>query len=190
MKRSIAILGVAISMAGCDAGHPASAPPPPPKPRAEAWVYSDKKDPMTDEVRHAGCVRSNNSVQLQPPYHPTKAMLCARSSKSEPMAVTIYLVDGGQFFCSAYKHCKISWRADETNASDTEALTPSDGSTDQIVFDDLGGPVVMVAIMAQSNVMRVEAEFYQAGRQVMEFSTRDFDPRRIGWDYAPNHKPS
>jgi hypothetical protein len=189
MKATITVLAALPALAACDARAPAAISPPAPEPsHVETWRYSDIKDPMTDVVMHQGCVTSNYSVDLQPPYRPTKAILCARTSKKEPMAVTVFLGGDGQFVCTSYKHCAVSYRADEAKAGTLAAVTPSDGSTNQVFIDD-SGVVVMVALMAQSKVMRVEAEFYRAGRQVMEFNTDDFDPRRIGWDYAPSHKP-
>lgn len=143
----------------------AETPPPP-----NSWDYSTETDPITDKVTKTACVTSNNEVQLTWPYSNVRARLCLRNSPRHGRDVFVHLLGDGQMLYRSYDTGTVTVRFGDAAAQKFSAVGSSDGSSN-VVF--ITNRARFEAGAAKAPVTKIEAEFYQAGNQVMEFNTAD-----------------
>ncbi|ANP47796.1 hypothetical protein [Candidatus Viadribacter manganicus] len=147
-------------------------PPPPPSP----WVYTSDVDEMSDQRISHACTMSTNIIQLEFPYPAQRVTLCVRQHPRWGQDVIVRLERGGQFLCTSYRACTVRVRFDEGEASAYSALEPSDNSSDAIFIQN---DARFIANLRRSSRVIVEANFFQAGAQRMNFDTSQFEwPRR------------
>lgn len=176
----IALLGVPAGLVLWFNASPATAPPaaPPAAPGTAAvdaplvtsigWVYDVLTDPMVDKRGHSACVRSDDQVQLQPPYSPVGAHLCISQRPKGQVYVLLTLDGDGQILCRSYETCSVHLRLDNGPMRTISGIGPSDGSTNAVFL--LGTGKLIPQIKA-SSVTRIELEYYQAGQQALTFKT-------------------
>lgn len=135
------------------------------------WTYSEEVDPLTDKVTRWACVKSTNQVELEPPYENVQAQLCVRHDPRHGRDVYVRLLGDGQLLYRSYRPGQVTVRFDDKPASKWTAVGSSDGSSN-IAF--LTSPAKFEAAMTAAKTTLIEAEFYEAGAQVMRFPTHDF----------------
>ena len=136
------------------------------------WDYTSDIDPMTDKSVKLACITSSNAVRLSPPYEPTRAKLCLRSHPKHGRDAFVALEKDGQVMCRSYEGCTVQVRFDKSSARSFSAVGSNDGSTD-IFF--IRNTAKLEAGIQSAAVTAVQAEFYQAGNQVILFDTKGFD---------------
>lgn len=139
----------------------------------DPWRYRDEPDPMTDKVTHIACVTSTERVVLSSPYVPQYPELCVRKGPKFGLDAYITLPEGGQFMCRSYSgQCSVKVRRDDAPAVTYSGGEASDGSSD-ILF--IRNAKSLLAAIEAGKVLRIEAEFYQAGLQPMAFPVERFN---------------
>ncbi len=180
MRGWISILTIAAItlLGGCEE----KKPPPPPKPVAEAWRYAHDIDPMSGKPRYSACLRSDNAVQLSPPYKPTKGVLCLLRDARAGSGVVLRLEGDGQIVCDGGGPCAIAVRFDERDIEPFKIRPLSDGSTNAVTFPDQVESDVLGIYLGGAHKARFELEFYRNGHQVLIFSPQGLDFSKTGWD--------
>jgi hypothetical protein len=155
--------------AGAVTGAPAgAATTAPPAAAPTSWNYHSEKDPMTDGVTYTACTTSTNQVALNPPYGTVNADLCIRQSPKYGLDVIVQLDGDGQFMCPSYEDCRVNVRFGSTPQQHWTATGPADNSTTSIFLRNQGKAV---AALKTAPTTLVEATFYDAGDQTMQFNT-------------------
>lgn len=130
------------------------------------WTYTRETDEMSGREKVIACVVSTNSVRLKWPYKAQPVRLCVRKHPSKGVDVYVRLTDDGQFICDSWDGCTVRLRFDELEAAAYSAVTSDSGSRD-IIF--LSNHKRFLANVGKAKTLRVEANFYEAGSQVMIF---------------------
>lgn len=136
------------------------------------WAYSESKDPMTDGTTQSACVMSQDKVELQPPYEPVTADLCIRQSPQHGLDVMVALNGDGQMMCRSYDGCTVKVRFGEGEQQTFSAIGPADNSSNMVFIEN---PRRFLAAVKMAPITRIQATFYEAGNQVMEFKTADLE---------------
>ncbi|MFC7379062.1 hypothetical protein [Brevundimonas sp. GCM10030266] len=149
-----------------------------PEPKASAeppspWVYTRDVDPMDDSVTELACVTSTNEAQLGWPYGNLGARLCIRKTKKWGTDIFIAMNGDAQILCRSYDECRIPTRFGEADPVRYRGTDSADGSS-HIAFIADGSVGGFIERLKDADTTRVSLTFYQAGDQVMEFNTRDF----------------
>lgn len=146
------------------------------------WAYREDKDPMTDGMTHSACVTSRDRVGLQPPYDPVTADLCIRQSPQHGLDVMVGLNGDGQMLCQSYRSCSVKVRFGDGQQQTFSAIGAADNSSNMVFIENARR---FVEAVKSAPVTRIQATFYEAGDQVMEFKTADLEwPRPTS--NAPN----
>ncbi len=140
--------------------------PPPSK-----WIYNKRDDAMGGSVSTA-TVESTNSFKFDFPYRGTQhATLTIRKEKGMDVLLSI---EQGQFMCTL--GCSFMVRFDDEKSVRWRATGASDHSTTTVF---LRRESKFVKALSKTNVLRIEAQFYQAGSRVLEFPVDRLDRRRL-----------
>lgn len=140
--------------------------------RPMTWQYSAQRDEVQGAWAYSACLYSQNTVRLDWPYREQLVELCVRQHPRWGQDVTIRLTAGGQFLCDGYRGCTVSVRFDDGAPSSYSAAEPADLSTDILfIVDD----AQFVAALTEASRVVVEAQFYQAGAQVLMFDVGDLE---------------
>lgn len=172
----LAVIGGANSTVG-DADTGARGYTAPAAPPAPAWSYSTYNDEMSGRPETSACIDSSALIRLDWPYEAQYPRLCIRQSPRHGQDVIIRLPKGGQFICRSYNNCTIKVRFDEGEIQSFSAAEAADSSTD-ILF--VTNDRRFVTAMRNAEMVRIEAEIYQAGAPTMVFPVKDFDAERAG----------
>ncbi|MEZ4380403.1 MAG: hypothetical protein R3A79_03590 [Nannocystaceae bacterium] len=136
-------------------------------PPPSEWRYAVRDDPMGGQIAFAK-VLSRNTFEFDFPYAgEQRASLTIREGKGTDV---ILAVERGQFTC--FMGCAVQVRFDDGAAERWRAVGPSDHST-QSLF--LRREAAFVKRLKGARVVRIEAEFFQEGRRVLEFPVARFD---------------
>jgi len=129
---------------------------------AAGWVYDQREDKMGGTI-HSADILSKNTVSFDFPYQGEQgATLSIRKHPRWGTSVMIS-IRRGQFVCRS-SGCALTVRFDDGKAMRFMASEPSDGSSNLLFFDrDISAEI------RKSNMLRVEAVFYQEGARVFEF---------------------
>ncbi|MFZ4605180.1 MAG: hypothetical protein ACOYM5_02880 [Caulobacter sp.] len=138
--------------------------------REEQWEYAGASDPMGTGRSDWACRLSVADVSLNSPYPDQRVRLCLRKSTRHGDDIYVTLPEGGQFICRVYNGCTVRVRFDDGPATAWTALEASDGSSN-ILF--LRGASRFFTRVRGTKRVLIEAEFYEAGVQTMEWSTAD-----------------
>lgn len=144
-------------------------PPPPPSP----WDYTSDSDEMSDSRISHACTSSTNTVSLGWPYETQRVTLCIRQHPRWGQDAIVRLERGGQFLCTSYGGCTVRVRFDDGEAAAYSASEPSDNSTDTLFISN---DARFIGNLRRSSRVIIEANFYQAGAQLMSFETE-----RLEW---------
>jgi len=134
----------------------------------DGWIYNSDVDKMTDKTTRTACVVSVNQVRLDWPYKAVNAQLCLRNSPQFGRDAYVSLMGDGQVMCRSYDGCTVKVRFDDGAQQDFSASSSSDGSSNVFFIDNRAR--LETGLKSASRTL-VQAEFYQAGVQSMEFNT-------------------
>lgn len=136
------------------------------------WTYRNAVDPMTDRTTHFACVTSTNQIRLNPPYDDVRAELCIRQSPRYGLDVYVQLLGNGQILCRSYNNCTVKVRFGDGAQQSFSATDATDGSSN-VIFISNADRFTTGAKTADAT--RVQMTFYEAGDQVVEFSTKGLE---------------
>lgn len=135
------------------------------------WQKTTVVDKMTGRPSHRLFIAKSEQVPPMPsPYEGANTAFLTLAVGAIPGgAQTTFGVLKGQFVCPAGpRGCEVRVRFDDAEPIDVAARVPADLSTNVLVLD--ADSRVLGGLMRAERVL-VEALFYQAGRQVVEFRT-------------------
>jgi hypothetical protein len=138
----------------------------------KSWEYRETTDPMTDGTTYFACVTSNGEVNLTSPYEPVTADLCIRKAPRSGVNVMVSLNGDGQMLCQSYQSCDISIRFGDGAPQTFSAIGPSDNSSHMVFIENESR---FLKAVQSAPITRIQATFYQAGDQVMEFNTANLE---------------
>lgn len=141
---------------------------------AASWEYENKVDKMSGEDAKMAWVRSDNSLNLQFPYSgPNYGSLWIRRHPKYGTDV-IVKIDKGQVLCRSYEPCSVMVKFDDAKPVRFTG-TPSADHDSTMVFLDPVSKFIAQAKTAKK--ILVQFTVYQAGDQILEFST----PNTLNW---------
>jgi hypothetical protein len=147
---------------------------PPAPPQNENWHFDTSPDQMTGKPVKQATVMSTNSLTLDFPYRGNNyGQLTVRQHPKYGLDV-IVSVEKGQMLCGSYDGCFVQVRFDEAPPANFSASEPADHSTTHLFLDN---PKRFIAGASKAKQIRVAFSMYQAGTQVLEFST----PTSLAW---------
>jgi hypothetical protein len=135
---------------------------------ASAWTYTKVKDDMNGDGVIA-CTTSTDEVQLTAPYGAVKAELCLRKMPKSGLNAYVRLLGDGQFMCTSYEGCRVRLKFGLGPARPVHAEEPSDNSSNFVFIED--APLVLAGAR-KSETALFEANYYQAGEQIVHFPTK------------------
>jgi len=139
------------------------------------WKYRSEKDDMSDLLTSFATIETTNHITFDFPYEgPQKATLWLRNHPRVGKDA-ILSIEKGQFLCRI-DECSVLIRFDDSKASIYSASEPSDGSTTDIFISNFPR---FYSMLKNSKKLRIEAEFYQEGRRVLDFDVSGFDEARL-----------
>lgn len=134
------------------------------------WTYSERKDPMTDEVVQTAITKSKNAFEFGSPYGGRQRASLMIRFRAEDQFEVLLLIERGQFMCSI-SDCTIGVRFDDQKATPWMASESTTGDP-EILF--LNSAQRFVQKLAGAQRVLIEAYFYQEGRRVIEFGVGGF----------------
>lgn len=136
-------------------------------PVINTWEYSEQIDKMTSKKTKFAVIRSNESLNLEPPYDGDNYGRITLRQKGE---LNIYIaVDKGQI-SGGYDNNYIMVRFDDGKAIRFNYNEPQDYSSDLIFIDNESK---FLAKLKKSKKVLLSLPFYQNGNQILEFNTSD-----------------
>ena len=140
-------------------------------PPPSEWRYNVRDDPMGGAVATAA-VQSSNSFEFEFPYQGIQhATLTIRSDDGTDVILSI---EQGQFLCTM--GCSVMVRFDDGPTDRWRAVGPSDHSTESIF---LRKESQFLKQLKNARVLRIEADFFQEGKRVLEFPVARFDASKV-----------
>lgn len=138
------------------------------------WKYSTPTDAMTSKPIKLAVLQSDNSLDLDRPYSGVNyGNLVIRQSPRQGLDI-MFSVDKGQIICDRYNGCAVSVRFDDAPPMRFNAGGSSDHDS-KVLF--LRNESKFVAAAAKAKRILVQVVIYQAGQQVLEFSS----PKPLEW---------
>ena len=135
-------------------------------PSVSRWRYSEQLDKMRNQTTRYASLNSDNELSFQFPYNGgSTGELTLRVSPKYGKDV-ILQVTKGQFLCS-FEGCYVHVKFDNRPIVQYGAAEPSDGTSNLIFIHNYAG---FVQQLKHAKKLTIEAEFYQEGRQQLEFS--------------------
>jgi hypothetical protein len=132
------------------------------------WDYSTENDEMDSSKSKFAQITSDNSLSLAFPYQgENRGKLWVRQRKQDGLRV-IFEIQKGQLICTSYNGCQIAIRFDEAQPITFYASVPSDHSSTALFINN---PSRFVQLAKKAKQIRVAATVYQAGTQVLTFSS-------------------
>jgi hypothetical protein len=139
------------------------------------WIYDQTTDSMTGKISSFAAIDSTNTLNFDFPYSgPQHATLMLRKHPQHGKDI-ILNIERGQFLCNGYSGCSVLVRFDENKPVRYSASEPSDNSTTTIFLSNYAG---FIKSMMKAKHLRIQAEFYQQGNQVLEFDVSSFDEKK------------
>lgn len=113
---------------------------------------------------------STNTLDFDFPYSGVQnGRLTIR--KTQGQGTDVYFgIEKGQFLCGI-EECTVNVRFDEGPIQQFTAVPPSDHSTTVLFIEDTSS---FVSRLRRAKTVRIEATFYQAGAQTLDFSVDGF----------------
>jgi hypothetical protein len=148
---------------------PAKAPTPAPTPTK--WRYSQDADKMRGTVTTYASLESDSELHFGFPYGTNRATLVIRRRPSDGLNVMLQVK--GQFLCSSLRDETVAAKFDDSGIENYSCSEPSDASTGLIFIGDASR---FLSRLRHAKTLILEAPFFQAGRQQM-----DFDVRGLEW---------
>jgi hypothetical protein len=137
--------------------------------RPNTWNYEEDTDKMHGGKAYFASIRSSNTLNFSSPYDGgSLGTLQIRKRASDGTSV-LFMISKGQIVCSP--SCTINVKFDDRAPIRFEGHQPSDYSH-QAIFIAPAKKFVQEVKKAKNTL--VEVTYYQAGSQVAEFSTTDF----------------
>lgn len=132
------------------------------------WKYHSEKDKMTGKEKSYAYVTSDNSLHLNFPYRGDNyGQLTVRQHPKHGLDV-IVSVDKGQILCHSYEDCDVQVKFDQAPPIRYSAIGSADGDS-KVVF--LRSVPRFIAAAKKAKSIFVQIPMYQAGEQVLEFTT-------------------
>lgn len=133
--------------------------------QAAPWTQGESVDKMTGDVVKFANLKSDNQVNLKPPYAGKNSgwvQIVALPSGDYAASVSL---DKGQWLCG--RECEILVRFDGGQPMLFKASSPMDMSSNRV---SLNRGSLFHAWVVKSKTVLVQALMYQDGAQVLEFS--------------------
>ncbi len=133
------------------------------------WQYKTEVDEFTDVTESYALLASDNQLDFEFPYNGGSSfVLIIRDLNKGNGEEVIITVDKGQFM-TYDEHIRV--RFDDGEPVTYSIGSSNDGSADVIFIRNAAN---FIANLAASESIKVEAPFYQEGRQVVYFDTAGF----------------
>jgi hypothetical protein len=180
MKKIIIVLIAATTLATACKEKPstasASATKPEVKEVKEVWEYKTDEDQMTSKKQFYATATSTNKVVFDFPYKvdggSTFYLIVRDMGNGNEIAVS---VDKGQFLGSYSGSKSVRVKFDDEQPIEVSYGGASDGSANVIFLSE---EKKLLAKMKTAKKLRIEAPFYKAGNQIMEF-----DVQGLKWEH-------
>lgn len=138
------------------------------------WTYDENLDEMTDKKSYFAQTTSTNVLEFEFPYQGGSNFTL--TIRKKPGETDCYIqVSKGQFLGDFSGDRTLRLRFDDANPVNYSYSMASDGSSDLVFINNVQG---FISRLKKSKRLKVEAEFYQEGRQIMEF-----DVSNLEWKY-------
>lgn len=131
------------------------------------WNYSQESDPMTDKEMYFAQCTSSNSLFFDFPYdggYPLIITVRKMNGKNE----VLLQIAKGQF---SRAEIPVKIRFDDETLKSYDFDFPADASSNYIF---LHSPSTIIDKLKSAKEVKIEAPFYQGGKQVAEFSVSNF----------------
>lgn len=129
------------------------------------WSYSDKADKMNGTV-YVAELTANNLLEFDFPHNGRSSANFTIRKKNGQTDVFLE-VSKGQFMANVVDGGMVRIKFDNKNPVTYSILSPSDGSTEYILFNSTSS---LIRKVKKSKRMIIESEFYQSGLKQMEFN--------------------
>lgn len=135
---------------------------------AGQWRYEDSTDKMTGKKAGTAALVSDQSLSLPFPYAgENRGTLMVRNHPTYGLDVIVG-VDKGQIICRTYDGCRLSVRFDDGKPQRFAAMPAADHSSEFVFIRDKKR---FIAAAKKAKRIFVQLPMFQAGDQVLEFST-------------------
>ena len=144
------------------------------------WDYDERVDPMTSKKTTTASFQSDQSLNLDAPYAGKNfATVFVRQSPRSGLDV-ILRIDKGQLVCPV-SGCRVLVRFDDQEPRYFSATEPADHSPNVLFLEPASG---FVASARKAKRIRIQANIYQHGAPVMEFTGVP-----LTWPWPAKSKP-
>lgn len=133
------------------------------------WTYNEEQDKMTSKKKYFANIEANNVLNFDFPYDggSTGSIMIRKKDGATDVMLSI---SKGQFN-TGVDGTSISVRFDDDKPVTFECSEASDNSSDLLFINNTKK---FISRLKKSKKMNVQAEFYESGLQVMEFTTAGF----------------
>lgn len=132
---------------------------------AQNWTYGEQSNKMDNIKSHFALTNSTNTLQFQFPYNGGSTfILSIRTQKGKN---EMYVeASKGQFLASSMGNSYVRIKADDGKPFTATISSASDGSSNYIFIDNANK---VISLIRNAKKLMIEAEFFQEGRQAIEF---------------------
>ena len=128
------------------------------------WTYSEDTDKMRGTKTTYAMIESENALEFGFPYAGGNATLVLRKRATDGLNVVLEIK--GQFTCNSFNDETVAVKFDSGSIERYGCSEPADGSTGVLFINGAGR---FVAKLKKAKSVIIEAQFYQQGRQQMQF---------------------
>lgn len=134
------------------------------------WQYDESTDKMSGKATNTASITSDNSLDLAFPYAGRNhAFLTVRKHPQYGLDV-ILQIQKGQILCSSYSGCPIQVKFDDAPPVKFSGTGSADHDSKVIFFKDANR---FINQATKAKKILVQANLYQAGAPVLEFSMNE-----------------
>lgn len=131
------------------------------------WQYDESIDKMSGKATNSASITSDNSLDLAFPYGGRNhAYLTVRKHPQYGLDV-ILQIQKGQILCSSYSGCPIQVKFDDAPPVKFSGTGSADHDSKVVFFKDANR---FISQATKAKKILVQANLYQAGAPVLEFS--------------------
>ncbi|MVN90445.1 hypothetical protein [Mucilaginibacter aquatilis] len=133
------------------------------------WTYKEEEDKMTSKKKYFADIEANNELNFDFPYDggSTGSIMIRKKNGETDVMLSI---SKGQFN-TGVDGTSITVRFDDDKPVTFECSEASDNSSDLLFINNTKK---FISRLKKSKKMNVQAEFYESGLQIMEFTTAGF----------------
>lgn len=144
------------------------------EPLKSNWIYSEEKDEMRNKTSYYAFLNSSNEVDFGYPYSGGSFMMINLRDSSRYGKDVIFSISKGMFSCG-YRGCTIAVKFDDGEIINYKVVEAESGRNEILFIANDNTVSQFVKRLRASQVVIIEARFYDEGPRQFKFDSRGLE---------------